>query len=87
MEIERLKATSEVLFGPSGAFRWPGSSSARGWWIVRLMVFPLLAGPDGREPAFATVASTNLDLVDHKVLDGPVLLVEHRPTGHDIPRA
>ena len=51
------------------------------------MVFPLLAGPDGREPAFATMASTDLELVDHQVLDGRVLLVEYRPTGHDIPRA
>jgi hypothetical protein len=48
---------------------------------LRLMTFPLFAGPDGREPAFTDVASTDIELVDHQVLDGRVLLVEYRPTG------
>ena len=54
---------------------------------LRLMTFPLFAGDAGREPAFANVASADLELVDHRVLDGRVLLVEYRPTGKDIPRA
>jgi hypothetical protein len=33
------------------------------------------------------MASADLELVDHRVLDGRVLLVEYRPTGSDIPRA
>jgi dihydrofolate reductase len=53
---------------------------------VRLMVFPLFAGPAGREAAFDGIASTDLELVGHRVLDGRVLLVEYRPTGQDIPR-
>jgi dihydrofolate reductase len=53
---------------------------------LRLMMFPLVAGPSGREPAFADLASADLELVDHRALDGRVLLVEYRPTGHDIPR-
>ena len=40
-------------------------------------------GDAGREPAFA--ASVDLELVDYRVLDGRVLLVEYRPTGRDIP--
>jgi len=51
------------------------------------MTFPLFAGPEGREPAFTDVSSTDFELVDHRVLDGRVLLVEYRPTGEDIPRA
>jgi hypothetical protein len=47
----------------------------------------LFAGDAGREPAFADVASADLELVHHRVLDGRVLLVEYRPTGKDIPRA
>jgi dihydrofolate reductase len=54
---------------------------------LRLMIFPLIAGPSGREAAFQDVASADLELVDHHALDGRVLLVEYRPTGKDIPRA
>jgi dihydrofolate reductase len=54
---------------------------------LRLMIFPLVAGPSGREAAFHGVVSADLELVDHRALDGRVLLVEYRPTGNDIPRA
>lgn len=53
---------------------------------LRLMTFPLIAGPSGREAAFADMASADLELVDHRTLDGRVLLVEYGPTGKDIPR-
>jgi hypothetical protein len=35
----------------------------------------------------ADMASADLELVDQRVPDGRVLLVEYRPTGKDIPRA
>ena len=54
---------------------------------LRLMIFPLIAGPPGREAAFQDIASADLELVNHQALDGRVLLVEYRPTGKDIPRA
>ena len=54
---------------------------------LRLMIFPLIAGPPGREAAFQDITSADLELVDHQALDGRVLLVEYRPTGKDIPRA
>jgi hypothetical protein len=54
---------------------------------LRLMTFPLIAGDSGREPLFASMASAGLELVDNRLLDGRVLLVEDRPTGKDIPRA
>jgi dihydrofolate reductase len=54
---------------------------------LRLMTFPLLVGPTGREPAFEQVASADLELVDHRVLDGRIVLLEYQPTGKDIPRA
>lgn len=53
---------------------------------LRLMVFPLLVGPAGREAFFADTASADLALVEHRALDDRVLLVEYRPTGKDIPR-
>jgi dihydrofolate reductase len=54
---------------------------------LRLMTFPLLLGASGREPFFAGIASADLALTGHRVLDGRVLLLEYRPTGRDIPRA
>jgi dihydrofolate reductase len=54
---------------------------------LRLMNFPLIAGPAGREAAFAGTAAADLKLVDQTVLDDRVLLVEYAPTGKDIPRA
>lgn len=54
---------------------------------LRLMTFPLVAGPPGREPAFDGMASADLELVSHRVLDNRLLLIEYRPTGNDIPRA
>jgi dihydrofolate reductase len=53
---------------------------------LRLMTFPLLAGHDGREPAFDGVGSADLELAEHRVLDGRLLLITYRPTGRDIPR-
>jgi len=53
---------------------------------LRLMTFPLIAGPSGRDAAFADMASADLELAGHRALDGRVLLVEYRPTGKDIPR-
>jgi len=52
---------------------------------LRLMVFPLLVGPGGREPGFAGVGETHLDLVDVRRLDGRLLLVEYAPTGRPVP--
>jgi dihydrofolate reductase len=53
---------------------------------LRLMTFPLVVGASGSDPAFADVVANELELVDHTVLDGRILLIEYRPTGRDIPR-
>ncbi|HET6937360.1 MAG TPA: dihydrofolate reductase family protein [Nocardioides sp.] len=52
---------------------------------LRLMVFPLFVGASGAEPAYAGLDETELELVDQRVLDGRILLVEYRPTGTPIP--
>ena len=54
---------------------------------LRLMIFPLIAGTQGREASFADMASAELELVDHRILDGRVLLVEYQPTWRESPRA
>ncbi len=86
-EVQALKADSKV------PLRTVGSMSIARQLIdaglvdrLRLMTFPLLAGDAGREPAFQGVGSADLGLLQHRVLDGRVLLLEYRPTGADIPR-
>lgn len=48
---------------------------------LRLAVFPLILGPDGREPWYAGYDRTSLELVASTVLDGRVALLEYRPAG------
>jgi len=48
---------------------------------LRLLVFPLIAGGTGQEPAFARLPDIGLDLVGQSVLDGRIVLSEYRPSG------
>lgn len=87
-EIPRMKADSDIPLRTMGSLSVARQLASAGLVDrLRLMTFPLIAGDAGREAAFADMASADLDLVDHRTLDGRVLLVEYRPTGKDIPRA
>jgi dihydrofolate reductase len=87
-EVTALKAGSEVPIRTMGSLSVARQLLGAGLVDrLRLMMFPLVAGPSGREAAFEGVGSTDLGLAEHRVLDGRVLLVEYRPTGKDIPRA
>jgi riboflavin biosynthesis pyrimidine reductase len=46
---------------------------------LRLMVFPLFLGSAGREPIFAGYPQASLELIDMKVLDSALILLEYRP--------
>jgi dihydrofolate reductase len=48
---------------------------------LRLLVFPLIAGETGQEPAFAQMPDVGLDLVGQSVLDRRIVLCEYRPSG------
>jgi dihydrofolate reductase len=87
-EVEKLKADSEVPLRTMGSLSLAQQLVTAGLVDrLRLMTFPLMAGDAGREAAFAKMASADLELIDHRSLDGRVLLIEYRPTGKDIPRA
>jgi dihydrofolate reductase len=87
-EVRRMKATGDVPLRTMGSLSVARQLLDSGLVDrIRLMIFPLFAGPSGREAAFDGIGSADLDLVDHRSLDGRVLLVEYRPTGRDIPRA
>lgn len=86
-EITALKAASDVPLRTAGSLSVARQLLAAGLVDrLRLMVFPLIAGPPGREAAFAGMDSADLELAGHRVLDGRVLLLDYRPTGKDIPR-
>jgi dihydrofolate reductase len=88
VETKRLKNASDVPLRTVGSPTLVGQLVAAGLVDrLRLMTFPLFAGPDGREWAFTDIASADLELVEHRVLDGRVLLAEFHPTGKDLPRA
>jgi dihydrofolate reductase len=86
-EILRMKADSDIPVRTMGSLSLARQLMSAGLVDrLRLMTFPLIAGSSGREAAFADMTSADLELVDHRVLDGRVLLMEYRPTGRDIPR-
>ncbi len=87
-EVRRMRAEGETPLRTVGSLSVARQLIAAGLVDrLRLMVFPLTAGPAGREPAFHEVGSHDLELVGTTVLDRNSLLVEYRPTGKDIPRA
>ena len=86
-EIRKLKAASDVPLRTVGSLSLARQLMRAGLVDrLRLMIFPLIAGDAGREPFFPDMASADLELAEHRVLDGRVLLVEYQPTGKDIPR-
>ena len=46
---------------------------------LRLMVFPLVLGSAGREPIYSGDPQTGLNLIETKVLDSRIVLLEYRP--------
>jgi dihydrofolate reductase len=86
-EIRSLKEGSDVPLRTMGSLSLARQLLGSGLVDrLRLMVFPLVAGPAGREAAFDGMAGSDLELVASRVLDRRILFVEYRPTGGDIPR-
>ena len=84
--VEQLKETSNVQLRTVGSISIVRQLlNARLVDRLRLMVFPLFVGRSGSEPAFEGLEEGELELVDQRVLDGRILLVEYRPTGRPIP--
>ena len=47
---------------------------------LRLMVFPVILGTAGRVPIYANYPRTGLELIETKVLDSRLVLLEYRPS-------
>jgi riboflavin biosynthesis pyrimidine reductase len=46
---------------------------------LRITIFPLLLGDAGREPIYVGYPRASLELIDTKVLDSRLVMVEYRP--------
>jgi dihydrofolate reductase len=79
-EIRRLKQQDGGRLRSIGSIRLVHSMMELGLVDrLRLMVFPLLLGGEGREPVFARFARMPLTLVGSKCLDARILLLEYAP--------
>jgi dihydrofolate reductase len=47
---------------------------------LRLIVFPVILGAVGREPIYGGYLRTGLELIDTRVLDARLIVLEYRPT-------
>lgn len=48
---------------------------------LQLLVFPLVLGESGQQPALAGTPDRALELVDHSILDGRISCYDYRPAG------
>jgi len=79
-EVAGLKERSDAPLRTVGSIRLVRSLMALALVDrIRLMVFPLVLGRDGREPIFTDHPATALALVGTTVLDTNVLVLEYRP--------
>jgi riboflavin biosynthesis pyrimidine reductase len=49
---------------------------------VQVTIFPVISGQTGARPIFAGAADFDLDLLEHRILDGRTQELIYRPTLH-----
>ncbi|MBE3014920.1 dihydrofolate reductase family protein [Microbispora sp. NEAU-D428] len=78
--VRALKRESDVPLRSIGSLTLVGSLVELGLVDrLRVMVFPLTLGGDGREPAYAGYPRTGLELAGTRVIDSRIVLLEYRP--------
>jgi dihydrofolate reductase len=79
-EIRALKAQEGARLRSIGSIRLVRSLIEEGLVDrLRLMVFPLVLGSEGREPIFSRFARTPMKLLGSRKLDARILLLEYAP--------
>jgi dihydrofolate reductase len=79
-EIRTLKSLDDGRLRSIGSIRLVKSMMELGLVDrLRMMVFPLVLGGEGREPVFATFARMPLKLVATRTIDARVVLLEYAP--------
>lgn len=81
--VTRLKARSDVPLRSHGSLAMNRVLMAAGL-VDRLQVtvFPVITGKTGDSPVFAGAADFDLELLEHRTLDGHIQELVYRPTLH-----
>jgi dihydrofolate reductase len=81
--VARLKEDSDVPLRSHGSLSMNRALMAAGL-VDRLQVtlFPVITGQSGLEPIFHNAADFDLELIEHRTLDGDIQELIYRPTRH-----
>src|SRR5919112_4277311 len=81
--VARLKEASEVPLRSHGSLSMNRALMAAGLVDrVQVTLFPVITGRTGLEPVFQGAADFDLELLEHRTLDGHILELTYRPTLH-----
>jgi dihydrofolate reductase len=81
--VARLKEDSDVPLRSHGSLSMNRALMAAGLVdLVQVTIFPVITGRTGINPVFQGAADFDLELVDHRTLDGHTQELVYRPTLH-----
>jgi dihydrofolate reductase len=81
--VTRLKDESEVPLRSHGSLSLNRTLMAAGLVDrVQVTLFPVITGQTGLEPIFQGAADFDLELIEHRTLDGHIQELSYRPTIH-----
>jgi dihydrofolate reductase len=81
--VARLKEESDVPLRSHGSLSLNRALMAAGLVdFVQVTLFPVITGQTGTDPIFQGAADFDLELVDHRTLDGHIQELIYRPTLH-----
>jgi dihydrofolate reductase len=81
--VSRLKEESDVPLRSHGSLSLNWALMAAGLVdLVQVTLFPVITGQSGNRPIFEGAADFDLELVEHRTLDGHTQELVYRPTLH-----
>ncbi|MGW2338612.1 dihydrofolate reductase family protein [Streptomyces sp. NPDC001685] len=81
--VARLKEESEVPLRSHGSLSMNRALMSAGLVDrVQVTLFPVITGRTGLDPIFQGAADFDLELIDHRTLDGHIQELTYRPTPH-----
>jgi len=81
--VARLKAESDVPLRSHGSLSLNRALMAAGLVDrVQVTLFPVITGRTGLDPIFQGAADFDLEMVEHRTLDGHIQELTYRPTLH-----
>jgi dihydrofolate reductase len=83
--VARLKEESDVPLRSHGSLSMNRALMAAGLVDrVQVTLFPVITGQTGQEPIFGGAADFDLELIEHRTLDGHIQELVYRPTLHSL---